>query len=77
MYPKKERVLSLLDAALKEMNLLLEMSKDINAPDDFVSSTPGLIVFRAMETLMLKAYSTPLRQISPNFYKSLKQFSMT
>lgn len=47
MYPKKERVLSLLDAALKEMNLLLEMSKDINAPDDFVSSTLGLIVFRA------------------------------
>jgi hypothetical protein len=32
MYPKKERVLFLLDAALKEMNLLLEMSKDINAP---------------------------------------------
>ena len=47
MYPKKERVLSLLDAALKEMNLLLEMSKDISVPDDFVSSTPGLIVFRA------------------------------
>ena len=47
MYPKKERVLSLLDAALKEMNLLLEMSKDIKVPDDFVSSTPGLIVFRA------------------------------
>ena len=47
MYPKKERVLSLLDTALKEMNLLLEMNKDINTPDDFVSSTPGLIVFRA------------------------------
>lgn len=47
MYPKKERVLSLLDAALKEMYLLNEMSKDINTPDDFVSSTPGLIVFRA------------------------------
>ena len=47
MYPKKERVLSLLDAALKEMNLLLEMSKDISVPDDFVSGTPGLIVFRA------------------------------
>lgn len=44
---KKERVSSLLDAALKEMNLLLEMSKDINKPDDFVSSTSGLIVFRA------------------------------
>ena len=47
MYPKKERVLSLLDAALREMNLLLEMSKDIKVPDDFVSSTQGLIVFRA------------------------------
>ena len=44
---KKERVSSLLDAAVKEMNLLLEMSKDINKPDDFVSSTSGMIVFRA------------------------------
>ena len=60
MYPKKERVLSLLDAALKEMNLLLEMSKDINAPDDFVSSTPGLIVFRACG--MSLQYITESRQ---------------
>lgn len=44
---KKERVSSLLDAAVKEMNLLLEMSKDINKPEDFVSSTSGMIVFRA------------------------------
>ena len=44
---KKERVSSLLDAAVKEMNLLIEMSKYINEPDDFVSSTSGLIVFRA------------------------------
>ena len=44
---KKERVSSLLDAAVKEMNLLIEMSKNINEPDDFVSSTSGLIVFRA------------------------------
>ena len=43
MYPKKERVLSLLDAALKEMDLLLEMSKDIHAPDDFV-----LVIFDAL-----------------------------
>ena len=47
---KKDRVLSLLDAALKEMNLLLEMSKEINVPDDFVSSISGLIVFRACVT---------------------------
>lgn len=44
---KKERVSSLLDAAVKEMNLLLEMSRGINEPDDFVSSTSGLILFRA------------------------------
>ena len=44
---KKDRVLSLLDSAIKEMNLLLEMSKEIHVPDDFVSSTSGLIIFRA------------------------------
>lgn len=44
---KKERVLSLLDAALKEMHLLLEMSNDINEPDDFLTSIAGLTVFRA------------------------------
>ena len=44
---KKDRVLSLIDAAIKEMYLLIEMSKDINLPDDFVSSISGMIVFRA------------------------------
>lgn len=44
---KKDRVLSLLDSAIKEMNLLLEMSKEIHVPDDFVTSTSGLIIFRA------------------------------
>ena len=44
---KKDRVLSLLDSAIKEMNLLLEMSKEIHVPDAFVSSTSGLIIFRA------------------------------
>ena len=47
MLTKKERVLSLLDASLQEMKLLQEMSKDILQPDDFVSSTSGMIVFRA------------------------------
>ena len=47
MLTKKERVLSLLDASLQEMKLLKEMSKDILQPDDFASSTSGLIVFRA------------------------------
>lgn len=47
MLTKKERVLSLLDDGLQEMILLKEMSKDILQPDDFVSSTSGMIVFRA------------------------------
>ena len=47
MLTKKERVLSLLDASLQEMKLLKEMSKDILQPDTFVSSTSGMIVFRA------------------------------
>ena len=47
MLTKKERVLTLLDASIQEMVLLKEMSKDILQPDDFVSSTSGMIVFRA------------------------------
>ena len=47
MYPEKERVISLLRAAIKEMELLQEMGGRISSPDDFVSSTSGLIVFRA------------------------------
>lgn len=47
MLTKKERVISLLDASIQEMVLLKEMSKDILQPDDFVSSTSGMIVFRA------------------------------
>lgn len=75
MYPKKERVLSLLDAALKEMNLLLEMSKDINAPDDFVSSTPGLIVFRAcgMSLQYITECFVKIRNLcGRNFFKPYK-----
>jgi hypothetical protein len=41
MFSKKERVLSLLTAADKEMSLLAEMSKDISCPDDFWTACPG------------------------------------
>lgn len=58
---KKDRVLSLLDSAIKEMNLLLEMSKEIHMPDDFVSSTSGLIIFRAC--------SMSLQYITESFVK--------
>lgn len=72
---KKDRVLSLLDAALKEMNLLLEMSKDISMPDDFVSSTTGLIVFRAcgMSLQYITEGFVKIRNLCGNdFFKSYK-----
>ena len=72
---KKDRVLSLLDSALKEMNLLLEMSKDISIPDDFVSSTTGLIVFRAcgMSLQYITESFVKIRNLCGNdFFKSYK-----
>lgn len=47
MYPNKERVETLLEAVLKEMQLLAQVSLEVKTPDDFVSSTHGLILFRA------------------------------
>lgn len=47
MYPKKERVCTLLEDALKEMDLLMKMSADIGKPDDFVANLSGLTAFRA------------------------------
>lgn len=47
MLTDKERVISLLQDAIEEMNLLQQMSAGIHAPDDFVSSLAGLTVFRA------------------------------
>ena len=72
---KKDRVFSLLDSALKEMNLLLEMSKDINVPDDFVSSTSGLIVFRAcsMSLQYITESFVKIRNLCSNdFFKSYR-----
>lgn len=61
MLTKKERVLTLLETCLKEMNLLQEMSKDILLPDDFISSLQGMVVFRAC--------GMSLQYITENFVK--------
>ena len=47
MYPNKARVIFLLTSAVKEMELLRRMSESISCPDDYVSSLPGLTVYRA------------------------------
>ena len=72
---KKERVSALLEAALEEMNLLLEMSKNIKGPDDFVSSTSGLILFRAcsMSLQYITESFVKIRKLCGNdFFKSYK-----
>ena len=47
MYPNDQRVITLLENNIEEMNLLMEMSKDIEKPDDFLTDVSGMIVFRA------------------------------
>ena len=47
MFPEKDRLVSLLEDAISEMELLLQMSADIKTPDDFVSSLSGMTAFRA------------------------------
>ena len=72
---KKDRVVSLLEEALKEMGLLLEMSKVIEKPGDFVSSTSGLIVFRAcsMSLQYITEGFVKIRNLCGNdFFKSYK-----
>lgn len=47
MLPDKERIISLLEDAVSELDLLLRMSENIKKPDDFVTSLSGITVFRA------------------------------
>lgn len=46
MFPKKERVETLLKSAIKEMELLHQMSQGVQTADDFVSSLNGMVLFR-------------------------------
>lgn len=45
--PEKERLISLLQDAIDEMELLEKMSAGIKTPADFVSGLSGLTAFRA------------------------------
>ena len=47
MYPKKDRVISLLENSIDEMDLLGKMSAEILSPDDFVTTLSGITAFRA------------------------------
>lgn len=59
MYPKKDRVISLLENAIDEMDLLGKMSAEILSPDDFVTTISGITAFRAcgMSLQYIKPYS--------------------
>ena len=47
MYPENERVCSLLKSAIQEMELLKQMSEQVEKPDDFVTNLTGMVLFRA------------------------------
>ena len=76
MYPKKDRVLSLLEAGIKEMDLLHEMSKEILKPNDFVTNISGLTVFRAcgMSLQYITEIFVKIRNLCGiGFFKSYKR----
>lgn len=47
MFDKRERVKSILQDAVVEMEFLIKMSQDIRQPDDYITSMTGLVLFRA------------------------------
>ena len=61
MYPEKERVRTLLNSAIREMDLLHQMSEKIENADDFVTTLTGLVLFRAC--------SMSLQYITESFIK--------
>ena len=75
MYPKKDRVLTLLDACIKEINLLIDMSKEISKHEDFDKDFSGLVIFRAcgMSLQYITESYVKIRNICGNdFFKSYK-----
>lgn len=88
MYPDKKRLVSLLEDAISEMELLQEMSASINSPDDFVTNLAGLTVFRAcgmslqfiteifvkIRNLFGKDYFTPYRTVPWNAVFGMRNF---
>lgn len=61
MLQNEQRIASLLDAAINEMELLGQMSADIKTPEDFVTSLHGMTVYRAC--------GMSLQYITENFVK--------
>ena len=61
MFQNKARIASLLEASIKEMELLGQMSAGIHSSEDFISSITGLTVYRAC--------GMSLQYITENFIK--------
>ncbi|MBR5936369.1 MAG: DUF86 domain-containing protein [Bacteroidaceae bacterium] len=47
MFENKKRIKTYLETIIKETELVAEMSKDINTPNDFLTSLNGMTIFRA------------------------------
>ena len=61
MYSDEQRTVDLLNNALKEMELVSEMSEPIKRPNDFGTSLQGMTIFRAC--------SMSLQYITESFVK--------
>ena len=47
MYSDNDRVISYLDAAINEMELLAKMTENLHSSDEFLTSLSGMVLFRA------------------------------
>ena len=47
MFENKKRIKTYLETIIKETELVTQMSKDINTPNDFLTSIHGITEFRA------------------------------
>ena len=61
MFQNKDRIASLLDASIKEMELLEQMSAGIHTSEDFITSITGLTIYRAC--------GMSLQYVTENFIK--------
>ena len=66
MFSKKDRVVSLLQDARNEMDLLMQMSNGIHTPEDFVANLSGLTAFRACGMSLQKASLIRSKRVFPN-----------
>jgi len=76
MFSSRQRIASYLQSAIEEIELVGEMSKPIQTPDDFGQSMTGMTIFRAcgMSLQYITENFTKIRNLTKeSFFSSYKQ----